>query len=50
MKDFSDLLRLFAAGGVEFHLVGGMAAVVHGSARVSEHLDVVYRRREMRVS
>jgi predicted nucleotidyltransferase len=37
---FGTLVR----GGVEFILVGGAAATVHGSARVTRDVDLVYRR------
>ena len=42
-----DYARLFAAlcgGRVEFILVGGTAANVHGSARLTQDVDIVYRR------
>jgi predicted nucleotidyltransferase len=44
MTDFPALIRLFAQGGVEFIIVGGMAATAHGSARLTQDLDLVYRR------
>lgn len=44
MTDFKTLLRTLSAGGVEFILVGGVAAAVHGSARLTLDVDVVYRR------
>jgi predicted nucleotidyltransferase len=44
MTDFQSLLRLLASSGVEFILVGGVAATVHGSARLTLDVDVVYRR------
>lgn len=44
MTDFPALLRLLAGSGVEFIIVGGAAATAHGSARLTEDLDVVYRR------
>jgi predicted nucleotidyltransferase len=44
MTDFKTLLRALADGGVEFILVGGVAAAVHGSARLTVDVDVVYRR------
>lgn len=46
MTDFAGLLRLLTASGVEFILVGGLAATVHGSARLTQDIDVVYRRSE----
>jgi predicted nucleotidyltransferase len=42
-----DYGRFFAAlsgSGVEFILIGGTAANVHGSARLTQDVDVVYRR------
>jgi predicted nucleotidyltransferase len=44
MTDFAALLRRLAERGVEFLLVGGVAATVHGSARVTQDLDVIYAR------
>jgi predicted nucleotidyltransferase len=42
--DFSSLLGALNKSGVEFILVGGVAATVHGSARLTLDLDIVYRR------
>lgn len=44
MTDFSALLTTLVNGGVEFLVVGGAAAIAHGSARLTLDLDVVYRR------
>lgn len=44
MTDFKALLRALLDGGVEFILVGGVAATVHGSTRLTLDVDVVYRR------
>ncbi len=44
MTDFRALISLLASGGVEFIIVGGAAATAHGSARLTQDLDVVYRR------
>jgi hypothetical protein len=44
MTDFEALLRAFAAHGVRFVVVGGAAATAHGSARLTNDLDVVYAR------
>jgi predicted nucleotidyltransferase len=38
------LLKLLADSEVEFVLIGGVAAIVHGTARLTKDLDVVYRR------
>jgi predicted nucleotidyltransferase len=44
MTDYENLLTLLARGGVQFVVVGGVAAVAHGSARTTEDLDIVYSR------
>ena len=44
MTNFKALLRALTEGGVEFILVGGAAATVHGSSRLTRDVDVVYRR------
>jgi hypothetical protein len=44
MTDFPTLISLLAKNKIEFIVVGGAAAIVHGSARLTEDLDVVYRR------
>ena len=44
MTDFEGLLRALYDGGVDFILVGGLAARAHGSARSTQDVDVVYRR------
>lgn len=44
MTDIKALLHVLAQGGVEFILVGGVAATVHGSSRLTLDVDVLYRR------
>lgn len=44
MTDFGLLLRALADADVEFIIVGGAAATAHGAARLTQDLDVVYRR------
>jgi hypothetical protein len=44
MTDYPALLAALARAGVEFIVVGGVAATAHGSARTTLDLDVVYRR------
>ena len=44
MTDFATLLRTLADHDVEYILVGGAAATVHGSARLTLDVDVVYGR------
>lgn len=46
MTDYAALLRCLSEAGVEYILVGGAAATAHGSGRLTEDLDVVYRRSE----
>ncbi len=45
MTDFAGLIRALADGGVECILIGGVAATIHGSARLTRDVDVVYSRR-----
>jgi hypothetical protein len=44
MTDFGALLRLLSRHDVEFIVVGGAAAIAHGSARLTQDLDIVYER------
>lgn len=44
MTDFKALLATLAHAKVEFILVGGVAATVHGGSRLTQDIDVVYRR------
>ena len=44
MTDFAALLAALMGGGVEFIVIGGVAATAHGSAHVTVDLDIVYRR------
>jgi predicted nucleotidyltransferase len=41
---FGQVLTLLASAEIEFILVGGVAANVHGSVRATDDLDFVYRR------
>ena len=50
MTDFAGLLRALVDGGVESILVGGVAATVHGSARLTRDVDGVYSRRPENIS
>jgi hypothetical protein len=42
--DYPGLLRTLQEHGVRFIIVGGAAATAHGSARLTQDLDVVYER------
>lgn len=44
MIDFPKLLRLLTEHEVAFIIIGGVAAVIHGSSRLTQDLDVVYQR------
>lgn len=44
MIDFPALLRALHDHGVRFIIVGGAAATAHGSARLTQDLDIVYER------
>jgi hypothetical protein len=44
MTDFRRVLSVLAESGIEFIVVGGVAAAAHGSPRATFDLDVVYRR------
>lgn len=46
MKDFRELLSGLTGANVEFVVVGGVAAIAHGAARLTQDLDIVYRRTE----
>ncbi|HEY6989913.1 MAG TPA: hypothetical protein VH369_16075 [Bryobacteraceae bacterium] len=45
MTDFETLLAALAEHEVAFVLVGGVAAIAHGSARLTRFLDIVYQRK-----
>jgi predicted nucleotidyltransferase len=45
VTDYERLLRTLSGAEVEFIIVGGVAATLHGSARLTEDLDIVYARR-----
>lgn len=44
MIDFATLLRALSGAGVRFIIIGGAAATAHGSARLTQDLDIVYDR------
>jgi hypothetical protein len=46
VPDFSSIIRLLAGREVGFIVVGGIAANLFGSARLTYDLDVVYSRNE----
>ena len=44
MNDFERILTSLRSADVAFVIVGGVAATVHGSARLTSDVDVVYER------
>ena len=44
MTGFDSLLQLFGRHQVRFIVIGGAAAIAHGSARLTQDLDIVYER------
>ena len=50
MTEFTHLLETLVGNDVRFVVVGGVAATVHGSARLTQDLDVVYARDEANLS
>lgn len=50
MTDFPSLIKALREARVDFIVVGGVAATVHGSARVTYDLDIVYSRKRDNLS
>jgi predicted nucleotidyltransferase len=50
VNQFRPLLQALAGAGVEFIVIGGVAAIHHGSARNTFDLDVLYRRTEENIN
>jgi hypothetical protein len=44
VTDFEKLFGVLAEAEVEYILVGGLAAIAHGSARLTQDVDIVYAR------
>lgn len=49
MNNFSSLLHILAKE-VDFILVGGVAAIIHGASRLTQDIDVVYSRSDANIS
>lgn len=50
MVELDALIQALGRGGVDFIIVGGVAATIHGSARLTQGLDVVYSRTPENIS
>ena len=50
MTDFATLIPLLVNNSVEFIIVGGAAATAHGSSRLTEDLDIIYKRTKENVA
>jgi hypothetical protein len=46
VTDFGTLLGALSDSGVAFVVIGGVAATIHGSARLTQDVDVCYERSE----
>jgi len=46
VTDFPGLIGALSGEGVEYLIVGGLAATIHGSSRLTQDIDVVYARYE----
>jgi hypothetical protein len=44
VTDFRSLIQALSGSEVRFVLVGGVAATLHGSARLTQDVDIVYAR------
>ena len=44
MTDFEAIIRIFSESGIECVIVGGLAATIHGSSRLTIDVDLVYSR------
>lgn len=44
MTNFETVVRTLGDAGVDFVIVGGLAATIHGSARLTQDIDFVYAR------
>ncbi len=44
MTDFAALLAALDDGDLAFIIVGGLAATIHGSSRLTQDIDIVYER------
>ena len=50
MTNFETVVRTLGDAGVDFVIVGGLAATIHGSARLTQDIDFVYARARSNVA
>ena len=50
MIEIGPALAALTGGGVEFIVIGGVAATIHGSARLTRDIDIVYRRTDENIT
>ena len=50
MTTFETVVRTLGDAGVDFVIVGGLAATIHGSARLTQDVDLVYARARSNVA
>lgn len=49
LKDYKKVISILVKGKVEYIIIGGVAGLIHGSARNTFDLDVVYARNEKNI-
>ena len=49
MTDFETLLAALDDGDIAFIIIGGLAATIHGSSRLTQDIDIVYERSDENV-
>jgi predicted nucleotidyltransferase len=50
MTNLQTILPLLAQAGVEFVIIGGVAATIHGSSHVTNDLDICYARSRLNLT
>lgn len=50
VANFAGLIETFADANVELILIGGLAAQAHGSARLTQDVDFIYRRNPVNIA
>ena len=50
MTNFEKVIRALDGAGADFIIVGGLAATIHGAARLTQDIDFVYARTESNIA